>query len=74
VDHDQRRPVHAGNGLCHRERLARAGDAQQHLVVVAALQAFHELADGALLVPGKREIGDQVEAVVQGGHRNSPWY
>ena len=31
VDHDQRRPVHARQHLRHRERLARAGDAEQHL-------------------------------------------
>jgi hypothetical protein len=41
VDHDKRRPVHAGNGLRHREGLARAGDAEQHLVAVATLEAVN---------------------------------
>ena len=71
VDHHQRRPVHARDGLRHRERLARAGDAEQHLVRIAALEPLDELADGARLVAGELEIGDEVEAVVDRGHRNS---
>ena len=53
VDHHQRRPVHRGDGLRHRERLARAGDAEQHLVRVAALQPLGQLADGARLVAAR---------------------
>ena len=41
---------------------------------VAALQAVDELANRALLIAGERKIGDEVEAVVQGRHTNSPWY
>jgi hypothetical protein len=37
VHHHQRGAVHAGDGLRHREGLARAGDAEQHLVLVAAV-------------------------------------
>ena len=68
VDHHQRRPVHAGDGLGHRERLARPGDAEQHLVAVAAFEAFGQLADGARLVAGKLEIRDESKAVVHRGH------
>ena len=69
VDHDERRPVHAGNRMGHRERLARTGDAEQHLMRIAALQSLHELRDGPGLIAGQLEIGHEVEAVVQRGHR-----
>ena len=68
VDHDQRRTVHPGDRLRHGERLARTGDAEQHLMRVAAVESGHELADGALLIAGQGEIGDEVEAVVHGRH------
>jgi hypothetical protein len=70
VDHDQRGPVHAGQRLGHREGLSRAGDAEQHLMRIAAIQPLDELADGALLVAGQLEIGDEVEVVVHRGHEN----
>ena len=60
--------------LRHRERLARAGDAEQHLVRIAALEPLDELADRARLIAGELEIGDEVEAVVQRGHRNPQSY
>ena len=64
VDHDERRPVHASDGLRHRERLARAGHAEQHLMRVAAIETLDELADGARLVAGKLEVGHEAETVV----------
>ena len=39
--------------------------------VIAALEPFDQLANRARLVAGEREVGDEVEAVVHGGHRNS---
>jgi hypothetical protein len=74
VHHHERGPVHPGDRLRHRVGLARAGDAQQYLMLIAALQTVHELAERALLIAGERKVGDEVEAVVQGGHTNSPWY
>ncbi len=70
VDHHQRRPIDAGDGLRHREGLARSGDAKQHLMLVAAIETFRQLADRASLVAGQREIGHQVEAVVNRRHTN----
>ena len=67
VRHHQRRPVHPRDALRHRERLARAGDAEQHLVLVAAVQPLDQLVDRAGLVAAKLEVGDQLEAVVLGG-------
>ncbi len=68
VRHDQRRAVHPGDGLGHREGLARPGDAEQHLVLIAALEPVDELVDGARLVAGEVEIRDEREAVVDRGH------
>jgi hypothetical protein len=50
VDHDQRRPVHFRQYLRHRERLAGAGDTEQHLALVPATQGFSELRNGARLI------------------------
>jgi hypothetical protein len=43
-------------------------------MLVAALETVDELADRALLIAGEREIGDEIEAIVNGGHTNPPWY
>src|SRR5262245_28512907 len=74
VDHHQRRPVHSGDGLRHRERLAGAGDTEQDLVGVTAIEAFDELADRPFLVAGEGEVRDEVEAIVDGGHLNPQSY
>ena len=68
VRHHQGRAVHPGDGLGHRERLARAGDAEQHLVRIAAFEPVDELVDGPGLVTGQIEIRDEREAVVDRGH------
>ncbi len=68
VDHHQRRPVEPGDRLGHGEGLARPGDAKEHLVAVAAFEAFGQLADGALLVARKLEVRDESKAVVHRGH------
>ena len=46
VGQHQRGPVHLGEDRGDGEGLAAAGDAQQDLVLVAAREARHELADG----------------------------
>ena len=71
VGHHQRRAVHPGDDLGHREGLARAGDAEQHLVLIAALEAVDELVDGARLVAAQVEVGDERETVVDRGHAGS---
>ncbi len=50
--------------------LPGAGDAEQHLMFVAPIEAFGQLADGAGLVARQLEIGDEGEAVVHGWHGN----
>jgi len=74
VHHHERRPVHARDGLRHREGLARAGDAEQHLVRIAALEALDQLPDRPLLIAGEREVGDEIEAIVQRRHTNPESY
>src|SRR6185437_9169459 len=65
VRQDDGRPIDRLDYLRHRERLARAGDAQQHLVPLAILHPVHELRDGLRLIPawlviaGKPEIHDE---------------
>jgi hypothetical protein len=68
VHHDQRRAVHARHDLGHRERLARARHAQQHLPRVAAVEAGVQLGDGARLVAAQFEIGDEREPAGGCGH------
>jgi hypothetical protein len=68
VRHHERWPVHAGDGLGHRVGLARPGDAEQHLVLVAAVQSVHELGHGLNLITAQLEIGDEVESVVNRWH------
>jgi hypothetical protein len=58
---DQGRALGLLDDLGHGEGLARAGDAQQHLVLVAVLQAFHELGDRRRLVAGGAVLADQLE-------------
>ena len=64
MDHDQRRPVHAGHGLRHREGLPGAGHPQQHLRAIAALEPVGDFTDGPRLITGQREIRHEAEAVV----------
>ena len=78
VRHHQRRPVHARNHLRHAVGLARAGDAEQHLVLVAAVQPLDQLGHGLDLVAGELEIRCEGEAVGDGRHecvcRSTPSY
>ena len=63
--HDERRPVHGGQHLRHRERLAGAGDAEQHLVRVAAIETLDKLGNGANLIAAHLEIADEGESIVR---------
>ncbi len=70
VRHDERRTVHARDALRHGEGLAGAGDPEQHLRAIAAVQPVDQLVDRMGLVAEQREIGDEVKAVVFRGHRS----
>ena len=61
VHHDQRRAVHLGQHLRHRECLTRAGDAEQDLTLVPATQGFGELRNGARLIAAQLEVGFETE-------------
>jgi len=54
----QSRALHCLDHVGHGERLARAGHAEQGLLVVAALEPLDQLGDGLRLVAGRSEIGD----------------
>ncbi len=53
---DQGRLLHRLDHFRHREGLARAGDAQQHLVALAAVDPRHQIADRGRLVAGRLEF------------------
>src|SRR5688572_12421929 len=78
VGHDQRGPVHARNYLRHAVGLARAGHAEQHLVLVAAVQALNQLGHGVDLIAAQLEVGCEVEVTDDGRHgcvcRSTPSY
>jgi hypothetical protein len=59
VRHHQRRPVHGGDNLRHRKRLAGSGDAEQDLTGIAAVQPVDELGNGAYLIASNLEITDE---------------
>ncbi len=61
VGHHQRRPVGARDHLRHAVGLARAGDAEQHLMLVAAVQAVDQLGHGMHLIAGELEVGCEIE-------------
>ena len=62
--------VDARDSLRHRERFSRSGDAEQDLMTVAAVETLDELGNRARLISRQLEVGDEVEAVVHGGHVN----
>ena len=68
VHHHERRPVDRFDDLRHGEGLAGAGDTQQHLALIAAIQPFDELRDGACLVSFELEVGNEFELVVHRRH------
>ena len=52
VRHDQRRPLHGLDHVGHRERLARAGHAHQHLFLFPGLQTGDQRLNGLRLIAG----------------------
>ena len=54
---DDRRTPGALDDMRHREGLARAGDAEQHLVALAAAEPLAQLVDRLRLVAGRLEFG-----------------
>ena len=63
---DQRRALRVLDQLGHGERLAGAGDAQQHLVPLRRLHAGPQVADGGRLVAGGLVVADHAGAAVTG--------
>ena len=70
VGEDQGRPLGRLDDLGHGEGLAGAGDAQQHLVPLALLDARHQLGDGGGLVAGGLVVGRPARTA--GRPRTSP--
>ena len=73
VGHDQRRPVHPGDDLGHGEGLARAGDAEQRLMAIAAFESGDQLGHGVHLIAGEVEVGDEGESVERCRHADPAW-
>jgi hypothetical protein len=65
--HHQRRPVHLLDDVGHREGLAAAGDAEEHLVGFARLETCDQLGDGAGLIAARLHGGDEAEVGHDGG-------
>ena len=55
------RPVDARDDVGHGEGLARTGDAQQRLVMVAAQKPLDQSVDGLRLIAGRLIFGMQLE-------------
>ncbi len=60
---DQGRALDGPDDVGHRERLARAGHAQQRLLCQPALESVDEARDRGRLVAGGFEIGNELESV-----------
>ncbi len=58
---DQRRPLRAGDDLRHREGLAGAGDAEQHLIALLRLNSLEERLDRLRLVAARLVFGNELE-------------
>ena len=61
VSDDERGPAHLRDHVGDGEGLARAGDAEQGLEAVAALQPVNQLADRLRLIAGRLELGAELE-------------
>jgi len=69
VHHDERRPVHPGEHLRHGERLARAGDPEQHLRPVTAVEPLDQFRDRPRLITGQFKGGFEAKGGADGhGH------
>ncbi len=58
---DQRGALHRLDHLRHGEGLARAGDAEQHLVALVGVRRFDQFLDRGRLVAGRLIFADQLE-------------
>ena len=58
---DDRRPPGAGDDMRHGKGLARAGDAEQHLVALVARDPLAQFVDRLRLVAGRAEFGSDRE-------------
>jgi hypothetical protein len=58
----ERRALRIGDDVRHREGLARAGDAEQHLLALALGHALAQLHDRLRLIAGGLVVGDYFEA------------
>ena len=61
VRENERRAIHLLDDLGHRERLTRAGDAEEHLVLVPPGYAFGELGDRLRLVAARLIVARKFE-------------
>ena len=62
VRQHQRGPADGFDHLGHGERLARPGDAQQHLVLLAVLDSAQQFLDGGLLIAARAVVHRQTKA------------
>jgi hypothetical protein len=62
VRQHQRRPADRLDHLGHGERLARPGDAQQHLMLLAVAYASRQLRDGVFLISARPIVDRQSKA------------
>ena len=69
---DQRRALHLLDRPRDRRRLARAGDAEQRLEPIAALDARGQLRDRRRLIARRLEVGHDPEGLVAGGKIGHP--
>ena len=61
VRENQRGPIHVGDDICHGERLAGAGHAEQDLIAQAHVKPLRQLLDGLRLVAGGLKLGVQLK-------------
>ena len=61
VRQNQRRAVGLLDDFGHGEGFARAGDAEQHLVLLARRKALHQFGNGPRLISARRVCGHQLK-------------
>ena len=68
------RTIHAGNGMGHREGLARPRDAKQHLRGISPVQSSRQLVNSPRLVASALELRDEAKVVVSRWHGKGSSY
>ena len=61
VGQDERGPVHLLDDLGHGKGLARTGDAEQRLVLLAGGESGEDLFDGAALITARLVVADELK-------------